>query len=333
VVTDRSAGPAAVAPARAGGGRSSRGVARGRGRSGGRRRPVTSYWREYLAISPFYVVFVFFALAPVVFTLYLAFQRWDGIGEMQFVGLDQFRFLVKDSTFWLSVWNTFVIWVLATFPMLAIALVLAATMNSRTRSVGFYRITFFVPNVTSIVAAAIFFFAIFSSQYGIVNAALHALNIPEVGWLQNAWTIRLVIAMLMTWQWTGYNTIIYLAGLQAIPGELYEAARIDGANAVQIFFRITLPLMRPIILFTVIVSTVTGLQSFTEPQVMFGSNAATNPNSGGPGQAGLTMMLYFYQQAFTHNDYGYGAAIVWALCLMILAFVIINWRIVGSRDE
>ena len=102
----------------------------------------------------------------------------------------------------------------------------------------------------------------------------------------------------MTWQWTGYNAIIYLAGLQAIPTELYEAARMDGAGPVQIFFRITLPLLRPVILFTVVISTVTGLQTFTEPQVLFGSDASTSPNPGGPGQAGLTMVLYFYQQAF-----------------------------------
>ena len=345
MVADRSAGPgapaghgaAAVTPVGAGGGRARMpGAATRRSlraTTGHRRRPIRSYWREYLAISPFYVVFVGFSLAPVLFTLYIAFQRWDGLGEMQFVGLDQFRFLVEDPTFWLSVWNTVVIWALATFPMLFLALVLASAMNSRRRSVGFYRMTFFVPNVTSIVAAAIFFFAIFSSQFGIVNATFHALGLPEVGWMTNPWTIRLVIAMLMTWQWTGYNALIYLAGLQAIPTELYEAARIDGAGAVQIFFRITLPLLRPIILFTVIVSTVTGLQSFTEPQVLFGSTAAINPNSGGPGQAGLTMMLYFYQQAFTNNDYGYGAAIVWALCLLILAFVIVNWRIVRGGDD
>jgi cellobiose transport system permease protein len=139
----------------------------------------------------------------------------------------------------------------------------------------------------------------------------------------------------MSWQWTGYNAIIYLAGLQTIPSQLYEAAQLDGAGPVRIFRHITVPLLRPIILFTLIVSTVTGLQSFTEPQVLFGSTASTNPNSGGPGQAGLTMMLYFYHQAFDNNDYGYGAAIVWALFLLILLFVVINWRVVtrGERRE
>jgi cellobiose transport system permease protein len=297
------------------------------------RRGVLGYWRQYLAIAPFYVVFLGFSLIPVIFTLYLAFQRWDGLGPMHFVGLQQFRFLVKDHTFWLAMWNTVVIWVLATVPMLLLALVLASMLNSATRFAGVYRIAYFIPNVTSLVAIAIFFFTVFSTQFGIVNATLRALHVPAVPWMSNSWTIKVVIALLMTWQWTGYNMIIYLAGLQSIPGELYEAAKIDGAGPVQSFRHITVPMLRPIILFTVVVSTINGLQSFTEPQVMFGSTAATNPDSGGPGQAGLTIMLYFYNQAFDNHDYGYGAAIVWALFMLIALFVAINWRIVARRGE
>jgi cellobiose transport system permease protein len=298
-----------------------------------RPRPVWTFWRQYTAISPFFLVFIGFNLIPVVFTLYLAFHRWDGIGDMTFVGLAQFRYLWHDPVFWLSLRNTIAIWVLATFPMLFLSLVIANLLNSSIRFTNFYRIAYFLPNVTSLVAIAIFFFAVFSSQYGIVNATLHALHLPQVPWMSNPWGIKVVIALLMMWQWTGYNAIIYLAGLQAIPTQLYEAARIDGANALQIFFRITVPMLRPIILFTLIVSTVTGLQSFTEPQVLFGSTASNNPNSGGPGQAGLTTMLYFYHQAFDNNDYGYGAAIVWALFLLILLFALINWRLVARAER
>jgi cellobiose transport system permease protein len=299
----------------------------------GQGRTVWTYWRQYAAISPFFLVFIGFNLIPVGFTLFLAFQRWDGLGEMEFVGLDQFQYMVNDSVFWLSVRNTIVIWVLATFPMLFVALVIANLLNASIRFASFYRVAYFVPSVTSLVAIAIFFFAVFSSQYGIVNATLHALHLPEVPWMSNPFAIKVVIAMLMMWQWTGYNAIIYLAGLQAIPTQLYEAARIDGAGPVQILFRITIPMLRPIILFTLIVSTVTGLQSFTEPQVLFGSTASVNPNSGGPGQAGLTMMLYFYHQAFDANDYGYAAAIVWALFLLILLFAVINWRLVVRGER
>ncbi|MGW1024492.1 carbohydrate ABC transporter permease [Streptomyces sp. NPDC002577] len=294
---------------------------------------MAKYWPQYAAISPFYLIFAVFMLFPVIFSLYLAFQHWDGVGEMKYVGVQQFKFLWKDPVFWLSVRNTLVIWVLSTVPMLFMALIMATLVNSTRRLTGFYRIALFIPSITSLVAIAIFFSAIFSNNFGLINAALKLVHLPEVPWMSNQWTIKVVIACLMTWQWTGYNAIIYLAGLQGIPSEIYEAAKMDGAGAVRIFFRITIPLLRPIILFTVVISTVTGLQSFTEPQVLFGSEAATNPNSGGPGQAGLTTLLYFYHQAFDNNDFGYGAAIVWAFFLLILLIVAVNWRLVQRRKE
>jgi cellobiose transport system permease protein len=290
-------------------------------------RRVRSFWPQYLAISPFYLLFGVFLLFPVLYSLFLAFQRWDGIGTMSFVGLRQFHFLWQDPVFWLSVRNTLVIWVFSTVPTLFGALVLATLVHSVRRFKAFYRIALFIPNVTSIVAIAIFFTAVFSDNFGLVNALLHMVGLPAVPWMSDPWTIKVVIAALMTWQWTGYNMIIYLAGLQAIPTEVYEAARVDGAGPVRTFFRITVPILRPIILFTVIVSTINGLQSFAEPQVMFGSNAA-NANVGGPGQAGLTTLLYFYQEAFNNNDLGYGAAIVWAFFLLILVLVVVNWRLV-----
>ena len=299
----------------------------------GPRRGIARYWPQYLAVSPPYLIFSVFMLFPLVYTVYLAFQKWDGIGEMHYVGFQQFRFLWHDPVFWLSLRNTLVIWVLATVPMLFMALIMAVLVNSTRRLTALYRVALFIPSITSLVAIAIFFGAIFSNNFGLINAILRAVHLSAVPWMSNEWTIKLVIAALMTWQWTGYNAIIYLAGLQAIPSELYEAARMDGAGPVRIFFSITIPLLRPIILFTVVVSTVTGLQSFTEPQVLFGSDASTNPNSGGPGQAGLTTLLYFYHQAFDNNDFGYAAAIVWAFFLLILLIVAVNWRLVQRRER
>lgn len=296
-----------------------------------RRRPGRSYWPQYLAVSPFFVIFAVFGLFPVLFSLYLAFHRWNGLGEMEFVGLDQFRFLVEDSTFWLALRNTFAIWFLSTVPTLCLALVIAAMLNSTVRFTSVYRIAYFVPNITSLVAVAIFFGAVFSTNFGLVNAFLQAVGLPAAGWLTDPFGMKIAVASVMTWQWTGYNAIIYLAGMQAIPSDLYEAAKVDGAGPVQTFFRITVPMLRPIILFTVIVSTVNGLQSFTESQVLFGSNTTLNPNTGGPGQGALTMVLYFYHQAFDNRDFGYGAAIAWAVFLVIVLFAVINWRLVQRR--
>jgi len=294
-------------------------------RSPRRRRSVLSHWPQYLAISPFYALFAAFGLFPVLFTFYLAFQRWDGIGEMQFAGLDNFEFLLTDDTFWLSLWNTLVIWVISTVPTLSLALVLAVLINSAVRAKAFYRVAFFIPNVTSVVAMAIFFGGLFAANFGLVNAVLHWIGAPTVAWISQPWGVKVVIAALTVWQWTGYNAIIYLAGLQTIPSDLYDQAKVDGAGPVQTLFRITIPMLRPVILFTIVISTIGGLQTFTEPQVIAGT-------SGGPGQGALTMVLYFYRQAFTNNDYGYGAAIAVAVFVVVTTFTLINWRLVQRRQ-
>ncbi len=294
------------------------------GQRNGRR--VWSYWRFYLALSPFYILFAVFGLSPLLSTIVLAFQRWDGLSARRFTGLDNFRFLVEDPTFWLSLENTVVLFFMSTIPTLSIALVLAVMLHSAVRFTGVYRIAYFIPNVTSLVAMAIFFGAVFSTNFGLINAGLRSLGIPEQDWLGQPWGIKIAVSTMIVWQWVGYNTLIYLAGLQSIPREQYEAAKVDGAGAVRTFVSITLPQMRSIVLFTVIISTIGGLQTFTEPQVMVG-------NTGGPGQSGMTVVLYFYRAAFLNNDYGLAAAIALSIFMLVLLFTAINWRIFRVRGD
>jgi cellobiose transport system permease protein len=291
------------------------------------------YWHLYAAISPFYLIFLGFGLFPVGFSLYLSFHRWDGLGSMEWAGLSQYQYLLSDGDFWNSIGNTLIIWALATFPMIFLAMVTAVMLNSAVRFKGLYRVAYFLPNVTSVVAIAIVFGSIFSTNAGMVNAVLHAVGIDQVAWLNTPWGIKVTIAALMTWQWTGYNAIIFLAGLQTVPGELYEAARMDGAGPIQTFFRITLPLLRPTLLFVLVVSTVTGLQSFSEPQVLLQTSSNDSTFAGGPGHSGQTMVLYFFQQTFDNNDFGYGAAVAWGIFLVVVLFSIINWRLVQRRGD
>ncbi|WP_309097420.1 sugar ABC transporter permease [Streptomyces sp.] len=298
-----------------------------------RRKGVVSHWRLYAAISPFYLLFLCFGLIPVGFSLYLSLHRWDGLGPMEWAGLAQFRYLLTDTDFWSSIGNTLIIWALATFPMILLAMVTAVMLNSAVRFKNVYRFAYFLPNVTSIVAVAIVFGSVFSTNFGLMNALLQAVGLDQVAWLNTPWGIKVAIATLMTWQWTGYNAIIFLAGLQTIPSDLYEAARIDGAGPVQTFFRVTLPLLRPTLLFVLVVSTVTGLQSFAEPQVLLQTTANESTFSGGPDHAGRTMVLYFFQQTFDNNDFGYGAAVAWGIFLVVVLFSIINWRLVRRRGE
>lgn len=252
---------------------------------------------------------------------------------MEYAGLSQYKYLLTDTDFWSSIGNTIIIWALATFPMIFLAMVTAVMLNSAVRFKKIYRFAYFLPNVTSVVAVAIIFGSVFSTNFGLVNALLQAVGLDQVAWLNTPWGIKVAIATLMTWQWTGYNAIIFLAGLQTIPGELYEAARVDGAGPIQTFFRITLPMMRPVLLFVLVISTVTGLQSFSEPQVLLQTTANESTFSGGPDHAGRTMVLYFFQQTFDNNDFGYGAAVAWGIFLVVVIFSIINWRLVQRRGE
>ena len=172
---------------------------------------------------------------------------------------------------------------------------------------------------------AIVFGSVFSDSFGLVNSALTTLGLENIKWLSTDAGIKITLSVMVIWRWTGYNAIIYLAGLQSIPTELYDAAKVDGASTWRIFSSITVPLLRPVILFTVIVSTIGGLGLFTEPQVLLG-------NSGGTDEAGMTIVLYQYNQAFTQFDFGYASAIAWALFIIAAVFAVINWRLVRERE-
>ncbi|WP_232664873.1 carbohydrate ABC transporter permease [Pseudonocardia sp. TRM90224] len=284
-------------------------------------RPWFSFLPQYLAISPFYILFAVFGIYPIFFAAYLALQRWDGIGPMEWAGLENFTFLLTDGEFWDAIINTLVIWVMSTVPMIVLALLVALGLNSAIRFKGVYRLAYFTPNVTSIVAMAIVFGSVFSEEFGIVNALLTAIGLDPVGWLSDPWGIKVTISAMIIWRWVGYNAIIFLAGLQAISPEVIEAAKIDGANAWQTFTKVTLPLLRPVLLFSVLMSAIGGMQVFVEPQILVGV-------SGGVENAGRTMVLYFYERAFQQNDFGYGAAIAWGIVIVVLLFALINWRLV-----
>lgn len=288
---------------------------------------LRAYLAPYLMISPFYILFIVFGLFPILFSLYLAFHAWDGLGPMEYVGLRNFRnLLTDDPDFWKSVGNTFAIWFLSTVPQLFLALVVAFLLNAAfVRFKDFYRAVYFLPNITSIVAVAIIFGSFFGSQFGLINGVLQALGLPRIEWINDPFWVKVAVSLMVIWRWTGYNAIIYLAGLQGIPHDLYEAATIDGASRKQQFFSITLPLLKPIILFTVILSTIGGMQLFTEPLILVG-------NTGGATKGGLTLVLYLYNQAFGNQLFGYASAIAWMLFIIIGAFSFLNWKFV-SRGE
>ncbi|MDO4475240.1 MAG: sugar ABC transporter permease [Lachnospiraceae bacterium] len=281
----------------------------------------------YLLISPFFIIYGIFGLFPIIYSFFLSFHKWNGTGEKIYVGLAYYKHLFADSTFLLSIWNTLVIWVLSTIPMVIIAIVLAFILNGdRLRAKPFFRTVYYLPNITSTVAVAIVFANIFGNKYGILNYFLSSLGLHPVEWLSKTLGVQFAIAAIVIWRWTGYNAIILLAGLQKIPSTLYEAARIDGATPFQIFRYITVPLLNPVIQFVVVTSTIGGWQLFAEPQMLVGS-------TGGIGKSGMTVVLYLYNMAFKNSQFGYGSAISWALVIIILGLSILNNALIKREVE
>jgi multiple sugar transport system permease protein len=294
----------------------------------------------YLFLSPFFLLFGIFGIFPIVFSFVLMFQQWDpvqGLGAMQFVGLENIRFTLEDPWVWKSLANTFWLAIASGLPQHLVAVPLAYLINeklqgSRNALMGAY----FLPYITSTVAIAMMFTTLFSTDYGLVNALLETLQqwpilswlIPKehIDWLGTPETVKPVIALVVFWRYLGFNLILYVAALQSIPRELYEAARMDGAREWRIFWSITLPQLKPMMVFSLTLSVIGGLQLFEEPFILTGGK-------GGVEQAGMTTAMYMYRTAFEFNDFGLASAMSWLLFLMIAVMTWLTNRALGPQQE
>jgi cellobiose transport system permease protein len=281
----------------------------------------------YLYIAPFFVLFGVFGLFPLGYTAWISLTDRTLLGPAtHYVGLDNYVQLIHDRYFWNAVENTLGIWVLATVPQLVIALGLAHLLNTQLRARSLFRMCVILPQVTSLVAVALIFTQLFSRDYGLVNYVLGGVGIGPVDWEAGRLSSWIALSTMVTWRWAGYNALIYLAAMQGIPDELYEAAAIDGARGWRQFTHITIPMLKPTIIFTVIVSTIGGLQLFTEPYLFEPLKQAT----GGSARQYQTVVMYLYEKAFagTQFKFGYAATIGWALFLLIAVVSAINFLIV-----
>ncbi|WP_433324212.1 carbohydrate ABC transporter permease [Spirillospora sp. CA-294931] len=285
----------------------------------------------YLFVSPYFALFAVFGLFPMGYTLWVALHDWELLGEREFVGTENFRLVLTDPQFWNSVGNTAGIFVLATVPQLLMALVLANGLNRSMRGRTLTRMGVLAPMVTSIAAVAIVFSQLFGRDFGLVNWVLGGFGVDAVDWTAHRWSSWLAISVMVDWRWTGYNALIYLAAMQSIPRDLYEAAAIDGASRARQFWTITLPLLRPTILFTALISTIGGFQLFTEP-LLFGNGDMT----GGSLRQYQTVTMYMFENAFRRFDYGYASAVSWMLFMIILLGSLLNFlwlRRVGGKTS
>ena len=305
-----------------------------------KRKPVkissklpTTLWREifkarwaYLFISPFYLTFLIFGLYSTLFSFYLSFTEWKGLGPIKFIGLINYVSLLKDKVFIQSMENGFLLFFMYVPLMTFLALVLAVILNSkRIYGFQFFRAIIFIPYIMNIVAAGFAFRLLLNQKYGVVNNLLTGIfNIAPIPWLESIWGGRVSLCLLIIWAWLGYNMVIMLAGLQTIPGELTEAAMIDGANPVQAFFYVTIPLMRPVILFSVVLSLMGSFNLFNEVYILTG---------GGPMNATITPFVDIFGQAFGNFRLGYASAMAYVYFVILFILTLFQVRYFGSRVD
>ena len=276
----------------------------------------------YLFTAPFFVMFLIFGLAPIIYSVYIAFFNWDALGTQEFIGLANFDELFVDTRFWNALINTLDIWLLSTIPMLIFSIGLAALLhNPALRGSTFFRTILLVPNITSVLAIAIVFGQLFGRDFGMVNIIIGALGFEHIDFVQGTTSSHVAIASMIVWRWTGYNALIFLAAMLAIPNELYESASLDGAGKFKQFIYVTLPSLRNTITFVLIVGTIGGLQVFAEPLILGGSF-----NGGDSGQFS-TLTLFLFEQAFVAYKWGYAAAIGIMITVIVAIVSVINFFI------
>jgi multiple sugar transport system permease protein len=303
------------------------------------RLQLSPRWAPYVFIAPFLVLFAVFGLFPLAFSGLLAFHTWEptsGLEAMRFVGWENFAFALGDEWFWKSLGNTAWLALVSGLPQHLVAIPLAVFIHQHIRWLRDAVIgAWFLPYITSTVAISILFSSLFSTDYGLINAALQALaGLPGIGswlgiapvdWMGQPENVKPAIALIVFWRYVGFNIVLYLAALQTIPRDLYEAATLDGAGRWQQFFFITLPSLRPMMYFGVTLTVIGGLQLFEEPFILTGGR-------GGTDQAGMTTALYLYRTAFDFNDFGAASAMSWLLFAVVAAMTWLTNRAFRPRE-
>jgi cellobiose transport system permease protein len=286
----------------------------------------------YLYISPFFILFALVGLFPLLYTAYVSVHEWGLLGgKGDFIGLGNFQRVLEDRFFWNSLVNTLSIFALSSGPQILIALGLAALLDSQLRAKTFWRMSILVPYVVAPVAVSLIFGNLFGDRFGLINQGLALLGLDPIRWHVDTLPSHLAIATMVNWRWTGYNALIFLAAMQAIPRDLYEAAAIDGASKLRQFLSVTVPMLRPTIIFVVITSTIGGLQIFAEPRLF------DKEGLGGSDRQFQTVTMYLWELGWRVRDLGMASAVAWLLFLLIVTFALLNFfvtrRIASSGGD
>ncbi|MBP1325912.1 cellobiose transport system permease protein [Leucobacter exalbidus] len=279
----------------------------------------------YFYISPFFLLFGVVGLFPLFYTVYVAVHDWDLLkGEGDFVGMGNFVKILGDGMFWNSIGNTLSIFLLSAIPQLTVALVVAYLLDRGLRAPTFWRMSVLIPFVITPVAVAIIFSSIFNEADGLANNLLNLIGIADQEWKHNTFLSHVAISVMVNFRWTGYNALILLAAMQAVPRDLYESAAIDGAGPMRRFFSITIPTIRPTLIFVIITATIGGLQVFAEPRLF---DVSTAGGIGGSDRQFQTTVLFLWELAFFRRNLGEASAVAILLFILIVGIGLINFLV------
>lgn len=286
----------------------------------------------WVFIVPITLFLLLLLIYPMIYSFYLSLTSTKGI-VTNFVGLNNFKRMIKDPMFFLALKNTFRLFLIQVPIMLGIALILATVLNDKKLKFrGFFRTAIFLPAVTSLISYTVLFKMLFAYD-GVINGALMKIGIisAPLEWLTKPKLALVVLIVAMIWRWTGYNMVFYLSAMQNISSEIYEAAEVDGANKLQTFFKITVPSLKPMILFTAIMSTIGTVQLFDEPMNL--SHSGVTSATVGPANAFLTLSVYIYNVSFKYTpNFGYAASLSYAVMIIIASLTIIQFKLSEDKD-
>ena len=296
-----------------------------------RKRPLSWYrfqhrYAPYLFVAPFVIVFLSFLLYPMTKSIVLAFFLTVGPKSRVFVGLDNFLYMLGDQAFWKALKNTAVFAAFSVFLQLPLSLGLAVLLNqSFLRFRGFFRFIFFCPYLMGQVFVAFLFAIVFAPRYGLLNRILALVHgaLLDTAWLNDSALVMPALVITALWLYVGFNMIYFLAALQSVDQDLYDAAAVDGAGAWQRFWHITLPGIKPVAVFVVVLSTIGSFQLFELPYLLL-------QQTSGPDNAGLTVVMYLYQRGFDAGDLGFASVVGWTLVLMVFALAVTQMRVTGA---
>jgi cellobiose transport system permease protein len=279
----------------------------------------------YVFVSPFFLLFLLVGMFPLGYTAWVSVHQWGLLsGQGEFSGLDNYRRVLEDRYFWNALRNTFSIFLLSSVPQVLIALGLAGLLDTQLRFRGFWRMSVLLPFVVAPAAVALIFGNVFGDRYGLVNEVVQWLGLDPIRWHVDTLASHVAIASMVNWRWTGYNALIFLAAMQAVPRDVYESAALDGAGKVRQFVSITVPMIRPTVIFVVITSTIGGLQIFAEPRLF------DTAGLGGSDRQYQTLTMYLWELGWRVRDLGMASAVAWLLFLIIVVFALLN-LFIGRR--